>query len=221
MLHDDLRRRVDLLDLADEADALSSVALGVLRIANDEGKLRNDAEVPNPLRQREGLLGLQLLVHLAQHPIGAGFGAEENHRRAGPFQGPERLIRIAEHRVHPGFAPPAQLQGREAAGEFTRVIFAQEKVVVVKLDRIDAIRRFQMPQHSRGPLRRLHLLVAEDRNDAAEVTAERAPDTGLVRRRAAATNGQDVLGRIKPVIRGPGKVPRRSQGPLRIVNMPP
>src|SRR5262245_27269831 len=95
------------------------------------------------------------------------------------------------------------------------MVFAQEKVVVVELHRVDPVLRLQVGEDGRGAGRRLHLLAVVYRNDAAEIAAERTSDTGLMDRGARAKKcACDVLRGIETMIRRPGKIVRRLQRAL-------
>src|SRR5204862_3706884 len=82
-VHDDFGIRIQLLDGSDEAKTFGRVALRVFRISYDERKLGNDVEVTDAPGEFECLLRSKLLVHLLQHPVGAGFRSKENHFGSG------------------------------------------------------------------------------------------------------------------------------------------
>ena len=138
-LHDDLDIRIHALDAAHEGDVLLHVAVRIGRIAEDQRVLGHDAELAQTARQVHRLLRGELLLHIAQHLVGAGLHAEEDHDAPGGAQLAQRVVRVAEHDVDARLAPPAQVQRRHAIGQLARVIFAQEEVVVVELHRVDAV----------------------------------------------------------------------------------
>ena len=223
MLDDDLGLRVNVFQLSDEGDRFARVALGILRVADHERELRSDPDRPQPAGQLQGLAALELLVHRPQHPVRARLGPEEDHGGAGLAQALECVVGVGEDDVDPSLAPEAEPERREPSGQIARVLLPEEEVVVVELDRVDAVALFEMAQDRGGARRGLHPLEARvGGDDAAEVAAVGAADARVVRRGAGAeVGGEDVVRGIEPVIRGPWEIVRRPQPALGIVDVVP
>ena len=95
----------------------------------------------------------------------------------------------------------------------SRMVLAQEKVVVVGLHRVDPVLRLHVAQNGGSAGGRLHLLPVVYRDHAAEIAAEGTADAGLMNRRARARErGRDVLGGVHSVVRQPGEIVGRFQG---------
>ena len=163
------------------------VAFWIARIADHEGKFRDDVELPDAARDVQGFFGGDVLLHLLQHPVGTGFRAEEDHRAAGAANRRQRRVGIFVDDVDARFAPPLQVQRRDAIGQLAGVIFAQKEIHVVELHRIGAVLRHQVAQDRFGARRALHALaIAVGRVDSAEAATERAADAGVMHGRALA-----------------------------------
>src|SRR5205814_1547508 len=94
------------------------------------------------------------------------------------------------------------------------------EIVVVELNSVHAIFALQVRQNAGGSLGRLDLLAIEYRNHSAEVASERTPYAGLVHRGAGTQESrQDIICRVQPVIREPGKIAGGLHGPLRVVHV--
>ncbi len=61
------------------------------------------------------------------------------------LQSAKGLIRVAENRVDATFAPPAQFERRQPLRQFAGMVVAQEEIIVVKLDGIDAKALLKVP----------------------------------------------------------------------------
>ena len=208
----DFHRGIEPLDAAHESDVGGEIAFCIVRIAEDHGVLGNDVEFAYAARQLERLFAGELLPHVAQGGVVAGFHAEEYHHAAGVAEFAQSVVGVAQHDIDARLAPPAQMERGDAFGQLACVVFAQEKVVVVELHRVDPILRLQVAQNGGGAGRRLHLLPVIHRDHAAEVAAEGAADTGLVDRRARAQEGAcEVLGGVHAVVRQPGEIVRGFQ----------
>jgi hypothetical protein len=83
VLNDDFRVRVQFLNAADEVNGIAGIACRVRWIAEDEREFRYDSELADSRRELQGLGAGDALVHLLQHFVGAGFGAEEYHGGSG------------------------------------------------------------------------------------------------------------------------------------------
>jgi hypothetical protein len=57
VLHYDFRIGVQPLQLSNELDAIACVALGIFRVSEDDGELRNDVKAANALGQRQRVFG--------------------------------------------------------------------------------------------------------------------------------------------------------------------
>ncbi len=103
----------------------------------------------------------------------------------------------------------------DALGKLARVIFAQEKVVVVELHRVDPVLLLQVAEDGGGAGRRLHLLPVVHRHHPAKIAAEWAADTRLMNRRARAQErARQVLRRVQAMVWRPGKIVGRFQRAL-------
>ena len=77
-VEDDLGVRVDRLQLPNEAERRVDVVFRILRVADHERELGNDAVGPGLLRDRHGLRDGEPLPHPLQSLIRTGLGAEED-----------------------------------------------------------------------------------------------------------------------------------------------
>ncbi len=105
---------IDALDRADKAERFAGVAFRIAWIADDEGKLRDDIELADAFCQIQRFLSGDVLFHFLEDPVRAGFGAEENHGAACAADGGERRVGIFIDDVDARFAPPLQVQRRDA-----------------------------------------------------------------------------------------------------------
>ena len=124
MLDDDFRIRIQSLELTDELDAFSCIALRIFRISEDNGKLRNDPKAAYSRSQGEGVLGTEIFIHFLQIFVRTRFGSEEDHGAPGPADSFERGVRILHHDVGAAFTPPSHFERGHPVYEFTRVLFS-------------------------------------------------------------------------------------------------
>ncbi len=209
---DQLHRRVHRLQLADEGEGVLLLNLRLLRVAEDERELRDDAVLAGLGGGRQDLVGGDPLVHPLQHLVRTGLRAAEHHEQACFAQGAPGGVRKARQGVDPGLAPPADAERLEAVGHLARLGFVEEEVVVVEVDRIHAVVLDQPGQVLGGALGPLHLLLAAEHADhPAEVAGVGTADRGLVDARAAAEHGRAQIGLDVDLVVG-----RRGQlaGPL-------
>ncbi len=138
-------------------------------------------------RDLERLRRRQLLVHAAQHLVGPGLGAEEDHAQPGARDPAPRRVLEAEQRVDARLAPPREAERLDALAQLERVVLLDEEVVVVEMHAVHAV-LLDEPAEVRGRAgRRLQLLAAAEHGDhAAEAAAVRAADGRLVDPGAAA-----------------------------------
>src|SRR6185369_12596156 len=134
VVDDDLRTRIDALDLPNEGESLGSIALRIPWISDDEGKFRNDVEVTNTLGEFQRLGGSDLLLHFFECPVGTGLCSEEDHGATGPADSLQRGIGIADDGIDSPFTPPAEVQRGYAIAQLACMVLAQEEVHVVELN---------------------------------------------------------------------------------------
>ena len=99
-----------------KAKGFAGVALGIARVADDEGELGDDAELLGALCDGYGLIGGDALLHLFESPVGAGLRAEEDHGAAGAFESGEGFVGVARHDVDASLAPPAEVEVFDTSG---------------------------------------------------------------------------------------------------------
>src|SRR5690606_41056867 len=106
--------------LADERERVLDLALRVVRPAEHERELGDDAVLARARRDLERLRRRQLLVHAPQHLVGPGLGAEEDHAQPGARDPAPRRVLEAEQRVDARLAPPREAERLDALAPLER-----------------------------------------------------------------------------------------------------
>ena len=88
------------------------IFLRIGRAPDDERKFRNNIRIRECARPSSSVWpDVMRLFISASAFVRAGFGAEENHGRAGAPERPQRVVRIAQKGVDAAFGPPRSLSG--------------------------------------------------------------------------------------------------------------
>src|SRR5579871_5663330 len=181
VLNDNLGFGIDALQTPDECHVGAQVLVGLLWIADNEREFGNDAELPDAGGEFKRLTAGKLLVHLPQNLVGARFCAQKDHLAAGLPQGVHCGVGVAQENIDPAFTPPAQFQRCDAVRQISHIIFAEEEIVVVKLNGVDRVLPLHVSQNARGAFGGLGLLASvSDFRYAAELAAEGAAVAGVM-----------------------------------------
>ncbi len=223
VVNDDLRPGIETLDLANELQGFASIALRIAGISHHKRKFRNNAEVSHPAGDLQRLLRGDALLHLLQRPVRSRFRAEEDHGASAAAQRGQSRVRVSRHHIHACLAPPAEAQWCEPFCQIARVVFPQEEVHVIELNRVGAVLRSKMaaglPPFALGS----RIAPASRRPRALRKNCSGRDSRcwhGEPRFVCPKNDGRKIFLRRARVKRHPGKAVRPLHHALRIVDVP-